>query len=203
MTKAKEGGKNEEGWKEVEKNGTRLRITRHSGYTSSNVRVHLRAHARQGSTSHTQDGTGVAARARAHEHREALNVSREHALAPARICVSLRANPQVRYGSSSSLNIQNRTLRYVTLHAVGRGCASECKPQCRPAASTRRNYWYEPPISAVLLFLFAFPLVLSNRQRERSASFSMYVPESWDFLVYRMWLNDLSRRGVSVVLTYL
>ena len=145
-------------------------------------RVHLRActHARSNeSMDHTR---GLAQRGGSacpctRTHGGPASVSREHAFAPARICVSLRATPQVRYGSSSSLNIQNRTLRYVTC-AVERDCASECKPQCRPAASTRRYYWYEPPISSVLLFLLAFPPVSSNRQREHSASFSTNVPPS-------------------------
>lgn len=82
-----------------------------------------------------------------HEHTVAVSVGREHALAPACIRVLSKSYP------SSEIWIfrlvehteQNVTLRY----ARWEGVASECKPQYRPAASTRRYYWYEPPISAL------------------------------------------------------
>lgn len=89
-----------------------------------------------------------------HEHTVAVSVGREHALAPACIRVLSKSYP------SSEIWIfrlvehteQNVTLRY----ARWEGVASECKPQYRPAASTRRVLliWTTYLRS---VFLLAFP----------------------------------------------
>lgn len=60
---------------------------------------------------------------------------------------SLRATPQVRYGSSGSLNIQNRTLRYVT--RGGKGLPVNVNRNTAPRRPLDVYYWYEPPISAL------------------------------------------------------
>lgn len=83
---------------------------------SACMHTYVHARGRRVHGPHTWIGTQGWQRVHAHTNtRQALSVSREHALAPARICVSLRATP------SSEIWIfqlvehteQNVTLRYV------------------------------------------------------------------------------------------
>lgn len=85
-----------------------------------------------------------------------VSVGREHALAPACIRVLSKSYP------SSEIWIfqlvehteQNITLRY----ARWEGVASECKPQYRPAASTRRVLLIRTTyLRSASVFLLAFP----------------------------------------------
>lgn len=161
----------EKGWNDVgkgEKTKAKRRRRKKKSKRLGDVRVNRSSNVRESACTCTLAkgwytgpwmlAQGVASSCHARTYtRLPVSVGREHALAPACIRVFSKSYP------SSEIWIfqlvehteQNVTLRY----ARWEGVASECKPQYRPAASTRRVLliWTTYLRSASVFLLLAFP----------------------------------------------